>query len=118
MLKFFKLFAILAAAAMSVLLSGAALAHGPHARFGFYFGAPLYGPWYYPPPAYYPPYAPVYQSPPVYVERGDVPAAPAAAPAPPQQSYWYFCAASQAYYPYVNECPGGWQRVTPRPPAS
>ena len=28
------------------------------------------------------------------------------APLPPQ--YWYYCDAAQAYYPYVQECPGEW----------
>jgi len=43
-----------------------------------------------------------------------VPAGAEPAPAPSQ--YWYFCNASKAYYPYVRECPSGWQRVTPQPP--
>jgi len=34
--------------------------------------------------------------------------------APAQSSYWYYCAESKTYYPYVKECPGGWQRVTPQ----
>ena len=29
--------------------------------------------------------------------------------------YWYYCESSDGYYPYVKECPGGWQRVAPRP---
>ena len=33
----------------------------------------------------------------------------------PEQSFsWYFCAASNAYYPYVQDCPGGWQAVAPQ----
>ena len=28
---------------------------------------------------------------------------------------WYYCADSKAYYPYVKDCPGGWQRVSPTP---
>lgn len=62
-----------------------------------------YWPWYYPPsyPYYYPP--------PVYVQRGDEEAAP-------QSAYWYYCASPQGYYPDVGHCPGGWQRVMPRPP--
>ncbi len=31
------------------------------------------------------------------------------------QGTWYYCAESKTYYPYVKECPGGWQRVTPQP---
>ena len=34
----------------------------------------------------------------------------------PAQQYWYYCQNSQAYYPYVRECPGGWQQVAPQPP--
>jgi len=33
-----------------------------------------------------------------------------------QQQYWYFCNDSRTYYPYVQQCAGQWQRVTPRPP--
>jgi hypothetical protein len=84
--------------------------HG-HSRvhFGLYFGGPLYWQPYYP---YYPPTVVVPQSPPVYVERGDQ-----AAQAPESQSWWYFCRGSNTYYPYVKQCPGGWERVSPQPPA-
>jgi len=83
--------------------------HG-HTRFGVVVGVP-FGPWYYPPPYYYPPYSPVViERPPVYVEQS-------APPQTAQAGYWYYCAAAKAYYPYVNECPGGWQRVAPQPPA-
>lgn len=96
-------------------------AHRGYSRFGIgvYLGAPIYSPWYYPAPySYYPyPYYPpaaiaVPSSPPVYIERGgDY----QAAPAPQSQGNWYYCAESKAYYPYVKECPGGWQSVSPRP---
>jgi hypothetical protein len=36
-------------------------------------------------------------------------------PSPPPH-YWYYCVASQAYYPYVQQCPGGWRQVLPTPP--
>jgi hypothetical protein len=29
---------------------------------------------------------------------------------------WYFCDASQSYYPYVSSCPGGWRAVSATPP--
>lgn len=100
--------------AAGMLTAGSALAWG-HSRvsigfgFGFpyYYPGPYYSPYYYP-PAYYPPSV-VVQQPPVYVERQD-----AAAEA---QNYWYYCAGSKTYYPYVKECPAGWQRVpaTPAP---
>jgi hypothetical protein len=93
-----------------------ALAHGPHhgghVRFGIVVGAPGY--WYYPPPYYYPPYAPVVvvpSSPPVYVERNDLQSTPDRS-----GSYWYYCADTKSYYPYVKECPTPWQQVEPRAP--
>ena len=93
--------------------------HGGHARFGFYFGVPLFGPAYFPyyaPPYYYPPhYSPiVVSSPPVYIEQESMQPVPAPAALP--EGWWYYCAESRAYYPYVKECPGDWQRVSPRPP--
>jgi len=99
--------------------SGSATAHG--VRFGFHFGIPLFAPWYYPPPAYYypppayyypPPVVTAPAAPPVYVERGEAPSAP------PPEHWWYYCADTQAYYPYVKECPTQWQRVSPTPPGT
>ena len=83
--------------------------HG-HSRVivGFNFGVPVYAPWYYYPPAVYAPPTPT-----TYVERSDV-----AEQAPPAQppATWYFCRESNAYYPYVKTCPGGWARVPAQPP--
>ena len=94
---------------------------GGHVRFGVSIGFPLYGPGYYSPyfgypyPAYaYPPVVVRSSPPPVYIEQGAAQAAPAPAPA---QADWYYCAASRSYYPYVSECPAGWQRVPAQPPA-
>ncbi|MCL4802116.1 MAG: hypothetical protein KJ025_21165 [Burkholderiales bacterium] len=121
-----KGFALLAAGALlAAAASPAALAHGghyPRARVGVYIGGPLWwGPRFYYPPAYYyyPPYPYYYQyppvatgpaSPPVYVERGET------AAESDSTSWWYYCANPAGYYPYVKQCPGGWQRVAPRPP--
>ena len=33
------------------------------------------------------------------------------------QQYWYYCADPAGYYPYVKECPRGWQPVSPTPKA-
>lgn len=52
----------------------------------------------------------------VYVQPAPSVYAPGVAPAPVQQ-YWYFCAAANAYYPYVSSCPSGWQAVPATPPA-
>jgi hypothetical protein len=91
--------------------------HGGHTRFRFYLGVPLFGPAYYPPyyapyntPYYYPQETIVPYAPPVYVEQRP-------APALPVQGNWYYCAASKAYYPYVRECPAGWQEVPAQPPS-
>jgi hypothetical protein len=35
----------------------------------------------------------------------------------PAENWWYYCADAKGYYPYVRECPGGWQRVSPTPPS-
>jgi hypothetical protein len=100
--------------------------YGPSVRFyygvpywggGFYYGAPYgyygvpYGYWPYAPPAVVTPPAP-----PVYIERN-----PDAAPAPsnpsaPAGEWWYLCANPRGAYPYVRECPGGWERVPAIPP--
>lgn len=99
--------------------------HGGNVRFGISLGFPIYAPGYYPVPYYaYPAYvypAPVYAypgtgfySPPTYVEQGAAQAEPAPAQA---QGDWYYCAPARAYYPYVGECPSGWQRVPAQPAA-
>jgi len=63
-------------------------------------GIPFYA--YYPPPLpYYYGYAPGYYPPPAAI--------------PEQQGYWYFCPSANAYYPYVQQCPEGWQPVVPQP---
>lgn len=85
--------------------------HG-HVSLGIVIG-PSWEPWHYRPYgypypyySYYPPIVVIPAAPPVYVEQ---------APAP-QTNYWYYCSASRTYYPYVKECPGGWQQVIPQPP--
>jgi hypothetical protein len=54
----------------------------------------------------------------VYIERDPLPqAAPAPVTPPPPSGWWYFCPGAGTYYPYIRECPGGWQRVAPQPPS-
>lgn len=92
-----------------------------HGHFSVMIG-PYWGPAYYSPfPYYYPPYYPpvIVERPPpqVYIEQPPQPAAPPPAPVVSAPvNYWYYCAASRSYYPYVKECSGGWQRVAPQPP--
>ena len=106
--------------AVLVALAGAiaaepAQAHGrARVSIGVGFGYPFWGPpywgpsWYYPPPYYYyPAPAVVVPSQPItYVEQGSS----------DQANWWYYCDASRGYYPYVKECPSGWERVPPAPP--
>ena len=74
---------------------------------------PYWGPYYEPYPYYYPPV--VVTSPPVYVQQ--VPQVQPAPQTPSEPSaasaYWYYCEEPQGYYPYVQQCPGGWQPVAP-----
>lgn len=111
---------MLAVALLAMAASASALAHGGHRHgsrvsVGFVFGGPAYWThpaYYYPPPYYYYPQAvAVPAEPTVYIERGD-------AYTPPEQfqGYWYYCPEAKAYYPYVKQCAGSWQRVSPKPP--
>lgn len=77
----------------------------PYYAYGPYY--PHYYPYYYPP--YYPAPVVVQQQPSVYVEQ------PQVQQSPQPSGYWYYCADARAYYPYVKECPAGWQRVAPQP---
>ena len=119
-MKFINLTLAAAALAAGALASEAAFAGGhghSHARVGVVVGvgAPLWGPWwsapfYGPPPFYSPPWPSAAVSEPTWIEREDE-------AAPAQSAYWYYCADAKGYYPYVKECPGGWQRVAPQSPA-
>jgi hypothetical protein len=112
---------IIALALLSMLGVGSAWAdHRGHGHFGVFIG-PAWGPLYYPSPYYYPPpyYPPVIVErplPPVYIEQAPPPPPPVVSAEPAPIAYWYYCAASAAYYPYVKQCPGGWQKVLPQPP--
>lgn len=105
----------------AALTSSAAWAgrYHSHVGVGVVIGGPAY--WNYPAysapysPYYYPPYPypPVVVAPappPVYIEQGQP------APAPQPSNDWYYCRNPDGYYPYVKQCPGGWQRVAPQPP--
>lgn len=74
---------------------------------GFYYGGPFWHPWWYAPPPYYYYPAPVVTvpaEPTTYIEQGR-----------DNTGWWYYCESSRGYYPYVKECPTGWERVPPAP---
>lgn len=98
---------------------GGSLSHGHYGHSGHYYrpyyggrvvvGVPYYGYPYYTYPAYYDPvpaYYPPASPPAYYYEQQSAPEA---------QGDWFYCTLSRAYYPQVQDCPGGWQRVAPRP---
>jgi len=77
--------------------------HGPHGgRMGWWWiaGGTYY---FYPAPVY--PYPSPWEPPAV-----ELVSPPTDAP-PPATQFWYFCRASNKYYPYVAACPGGWEQV-------
>lgn len=89
-----------------------------HARIGVVIGSPWAVPWSY--SDYYFPYTYTYSSPPVvvlpsppiYIEQSTAPQVNGQ-----QEGYWWhYCQSARAYYPYITECPQGWQRVPPQPP--
>ncbi len=91
---------------------------GSHGHFhsGVFIGVPFWGGpgwwgpgWWgpaYPYPYYADPPVVVQQAPPVYVQ-------PEPQPQSQQPYYWYYCQNPQGYYPYVQQCPGGWMTVVP-----
>lgn len=120
MKRVMTLLAAAATLATGLATSFDAEAHGWRShrpRTSIVIGAPTisYGIGYWPRPIYYTPYytapfvlAPSQPAPPpVYVER----------PAVEPVHDWFFCASSQAYYPYVDQCAEGWVRVPAQPPA-
>jgi hypothetical protein len=64
-------------------------------------------PWWWGPvyPYYVAPPVVVQQEPPVYLQQPES--------QPQQPNYWYYCQNPQGYYPYVQQCPGGWMTVVP-----
>lgn len=82
---------------------------GPRIAIGIGpFWGPYWGPYAYP---YGYPYGYPYAYPPVVV----APSTQVSFQPPPQAS-WYYCDNPRGYYPYVQQCPGGWKPVAPTPP--
>ncbi|MGH6611143.1 MAG: hypothetical protein ACRECQ_12890 [Burkholderiaceae bacterium] len=99
---------------------------GARFSFGFWGGPGYWGPGYWgpgwgywgPPAIAYSPTVIVREEPRVWVESDQA----STTPTPPVTSntnpnapqWWYWCASSRGYYPYVASCAEGWQRVTPQ----
>jgi hypothetical protein len=82
---------------------GVTIGVGP---YGWPYGWPYSYPYAYP---YVYPYT---YSPPIYVQ----PSQPLSIQPPASPPVWYYCENPQGYYPYVEQCPGGWRTVAPSPP--
>ncbi len=121
----------------AILISGAPVmaggGHGGGWGWGYFglglaTGALLSYPYYYQPyypyypypyyPSYPYAYAPAYSPSPtvIYREREPAYAEPDRARYSSRNT-WYYCKESNAYYPYVRICPGGWEKVPTVPPS-
>jgi hypothetical protein len=80
---------------------------GPAFGFGVYpfFWDPFWFPSPYPAYTYAPPLM-IQPQPEVSVSQPSSPTTP---------TYWYYCVDAKAYYPYTQQCPGGWLKVIPTP---
>jgi len=87
-------------------------------RFGFFgdfgFVGPAFGFGVYPffwDPFWFPsPYPAYTYAPPLMIQPE-----PQVSAQQPASSYWYYCVDAKAYYPYTQQCPGGWLKVAPTP---
>ena len=87
-------------------------------RFGFFgdfgFVGPVFGFGVYPffwDPFWFPsPYPAYTYAPPLMIQPE-----PQVSAQQPASSYWYYCVDAKAYYPYTQQCPGGWLKVAPTP---
>jgi hypothetical protein len=131
-MRYFKPLLIAASLSLAAVWAAPAMAYGHYyhggPRVGLVIGAgfgPWYSPYYYGGPygygypyGYSPYYAPVVVSPPApttYVEQGQSAGGSSQLQPAQQGGSWYYCADPQGYYPYVQQCRNGWQRVSPTP---
>jgi hypothetical protein len=86
--------------------------HGKHSwgGVGVSIGVGSYW-WPYWWPYRYPYVYPYTYSPQIYVQ----PSQPLSIQPPSSPPVWYYCDNPEGYYPYVQQCPGGWRTVTPSP---
>jgi hypothetical protein len=88
-----------------------------HARVGVFIGptiavpfGPFWAPYWAPYPYAYP-YGYPYAYPPVVVQ----PSPQVSVQPPPSPPSWYYCDNPKGYYPYVQQCRGGWRQVPAQP---
>jgi hypothetical protein len=91
-------------------------------RFGFFgdfgFVGPAFGFGVYPfywDPFWFPSPYPAYTYAPPLVIQPEAQVSEQQPSSPAAQTYWYYCADGKAYYPYTQQCPGGWIKVPPTP---
>jgi hypothetical protein len=84
--------------------------HHHHGRTNVFIGGAFAGPVLWPLSGYagYPVVAVYPHEPLHYIEQSDETA---------HSGEWLYCEAAQNYFPYVPECPGGWQRIAPPLPS-
>jgi hypothetical protein len=89
--------------------------HGHGGFRGVFLGGVFFagGPWYWNYYDTWPFYDDYLAQPesmaPAYIEQGENPEQPA-------NASWYYCSNPPGYYPYVQSCASGWQRVQPNLP--
>ncbi len=120
--KWVRMIVILAALLVTSAVPGHAwrgghgFRHGAHVFIWPYIVAPI-GPYWAP---YWEPYSypSVVITPPpqVYVQPAPQTSVQPPPAQPSAQPSWYYCEDPQGYYPYVQQCPGGWRPVAPTPP--
>ncbi len=120
---------------LGVIVGATLLYSALQPRTVYYEPQVVYAPPVPPVPVYYVPQAPVVQSyalpsvqqieapvyvmpqttlppPPLAVSGSNVQYGPGASGA----QWWYVCRKPAGYYPYIKECPSGWDKVAPTPP--
>lgn len=85
--------------------------HHRHGHVAFFVvGAGWPGWWGYPYDGWpYSTYSGYYAPPAQYIEKGDGSDGTSA------NAWWYRCDQPSGYYPYIKDCPGGWQTVPAQP---
>jgi len=87
-----------------------------HDRVDFFIDPPYsqpkfyYWPYYTFQPYYASPSIIMPSGPPAYIDQGTVPTIQSFGP-----NSWDYCSSPAGYYPYVQECSAGWQRIEPHP---